>query len=60
MTDWYTTAANLATAGGTLVLAGATFASIRSGQRATQATERALMAGIRPVLMPSDLEDPER
>jgi hypothetical protein len=57
MADW-TTISSLATAGGTLVLAGATFASVRSANRASRATERALLAGIRPVLMPSRLQDP--
>src|SRR2546423_2775597 len=52
------TTASLATAGGTLVLAAATFASVRSANRAARATERALLAGIRPVLVPSRLEDP--
>jgi hypothetical protein len=55
--DWSTISA-LATAGGTLVLAAATFASVRSAHRAARATERALLAGIRPVLVPSRLEDP--
>ena len=58
MTDWPTAAAGIATAAGTLILAGATFSSIRSAQRATRATEAALLAGIRPVLTPSRLEDP--
>ena len=57
MADWATISA-LATAGGTLVLAAATFASVRSANRAARATERALLAGIRPVLVPSRLEDP--
>ncbi|MDQ6697562.1 MAG: hypothetical protein M3Z46_08910 [Actinomycetota bacterium] len=57
MTDWATVSA-LATAGGTLVLAAATFASVRSTHQAARATERALLAGIRPVLVPSRLEDP--
>src|SRR5436309_16086816 len=52
------TIASLATAGGTLVLAAATFASVRSANRAARATERALLAGIRPVLVPSRLQDP--
>src|SRR2546423_6744150 len=52
------TTASLATAGGTLVLAAATFASVRSANRSARATERALLAGIRPVLVPSRLEDP--
>ena len=57
MADWATISA-LATAGGTLVLAVATFASVRSTSRSARATERALLAGIRPVLVPSRLEDP--
>jgi hypothetical protein len=48
----------LATAGGTLVLAAATFAAVRSANRSARATERALLAGIRPVLVPSRMEDP--
>ena len=57
MADWVTISA-LATAGGTLVLAGATFASVRSANRAARAAERSMLAGMRPVLMPSHLEDP--
>jgi hypothetical protein len=57
MADWATISA-LATAGGTLVLAAATFASVRSAHQAARATERALLSGIRPVLVPSRLEDP--
>jgi hypothetical protein len=57
MADWVTISA-LATAGGTLVLAAATFASVRSANRSARVTERALLAGIRPVLVPSRLEDP--
>jgi len=55
--DWVTISA-LATAGGTLVLAAATFASVRSAHQSARATERALLAGIRPVLVPSRLQDP--
>jgi hypothetical protein len=55
--DW-TTISALATAGGTLVLAAATFASVRSANRSARATERALLAGIRPVLVPSRFQDP--
>jgi hypothetical protein len=51
------TGAELATAGGTLVLAIATFASIRSGQRAARISERALLAGLRPMLFPTRLGD---
>jgi len=57
MADW-TTISALSTAGGTLVLAAATFASVRSAHRAARATERALLAGIRPVLVPSRMQDP--
>jgi hypothetical protein len=52
------TIATLATAGGTLVLAVATFASVRSANRAARTAERALQAGLRPVLVPSRLQDP--
>jgi hypothetical protein len=55
--DWSTISA-LATAGGTLVLAGATFAAVRSANRSARVTERALLAGLRPVLMPSRMQDP--
>src|SRR4051812_4916671 len=51
------TVAELGTAAGTLVLAIATFASVRSANRAARTTERALLAGIRPVLASSTLED---
>jgi hypothetical protein len=49
---------SLATAGGTLVLAGATFASVRSGNRSARVAEETLLAGMRPLLMPSKPEDP--
>ena len=51
MADWATISA-LATAGGTLVLAVATFASVRSGNRAARLAERSLELGLRPLLMP--------
>jgi hypothetical protein len=54
--DWVTISA-LATAGGTLVLAVATFASVRSAQRAARVAERTLLAGLRPLLVPSHLDD---
>src|SRR4051794_9283539 len=57
MTDWVTIS-SLATAGGTLVLAAATFAAVRSSNRSARATERALLAGIRPLLVPTRVEDP--
>jgi hypothetical protein len=55
--DWVTIS-SLATAGGTLVLASATFASVRSGNRAARVAEQSLMANIRPLIIPSRLEDP--
>ncbi|HZN14959.1 MAG TPA: hypothetical protein VFB78_11855 [Acidimicrobiales bacterium] len=57
MADWVTISA-FATGGGTLVLAAATFASVRSAHRSARATERALLASIRPVLVSSRLQDP--
>ena len=56
MADWVTIS-SLATAGGTLVLAGATFASVRSANRASRLAERSLLAELRPLLVPSRLED---
>jgi hypothetical protein len=55
--DWQSISA-LTTGGGTLVLAVATFASVRSSQRSARVAERALLAGLAPVLMPSRDEDP--
>jgi hypothetical protein len=64
--DW-STVASLATAGGTLVLAVATFASIRSANRsartadrAARTAERSLLAGQRPLLVNSRLQDPKQ
>jgi len=51
------TISSLATAGGTLVLALATFSSTRSANRAARVAEESLLAGIRPLLVPSRLED---
>jgi hypothetical protein len=56
-TDWVTISA-LATAAGTLVLALATFASVRSANRAARVAERSLLAGLRPLLLASKLDDP--
>ncbi len=50
--------AALGTAFGTLVLAGATFSSVRSSSRTARIAERALLASQRPVLAPSGPEDP--
>jgi hypothetical protein len=57
--DW-TTISALATGGGTLVLAGATFASVRSANRAARVAEMSLLARLRPLLIPSRLEDPQQ
>jgi hypothetical protein len=57
MADWATISA-LSTAGGTLVLAAATFGAVRSANKAARTAERSLLAGIRPALVPSRLEDP--
>jgi hypothetical protein len=56
--DWVTISA-LATAGGTLVLAGATFSSVRSANRAARVAERSLLLGLRPVLLPTRPDDPD-
>ncbi len=57
MADWVTIS-SLATAGGTLVLAVATFSSVKSANRAARAAERSLLAGLRPVIVPSREDDP--
>jgi hypothetical protein len=54
--DW-STAASLATALGTLVLALATFVAVRAANRAARVAEYSMEIGIRPLLMPSRLED---
>jgi len=51
-------AASLLTAGGTLALAVATFVSVRASNRAARLAEYSIQVGIRPLLMPSRLEDP--
>ena len=56
MADWVTISA-LASAGGTLVLAGVTVASVRSANRAARVAEQSLLAGQRPLLVPSRTED---
>ena len=57
MTNWVTISA-FATGGGTLVLAGATFASVRSANRASRVAEQSLLVGLRPLLMTSRSGDP--
>jgi hypothetical protein len=56
-TDW-TTISSLATGAGTLVLAIATFASVRSSNRSARIAETALQEQRRPVLSQSRIEDP--
>ena len=50
------TISSLATAGGTLVLAAATFASVRSANRAARVAGCSLLLGIRPLLASSRLD----
>ncbi|MGH2892337.1 MAG: hypothetical protein ACRDPM_03590, partial [Solirubrobacteraceae bacterium] len=57
MADWVTIS-SLATGAGTLVLAVATFSSVRSANRSARVAERALLAGMRPLLVPSREDDP--
>ena len=57
MADWVTIS-SLATAGGTLVLAVATFSSVRSANRSARVAEQSMLLGTRPVLIPSREVDP--
>jgi hypothetical protein len=57
--DW-STVATLATAAGTLVLAIATFAAVRSANRAARISEAAFRVNLRPVLVTSRLGDPKQ
>ena len=57
MADW-STIASLSTAGGTLVLAIATFTSVRASNRAARIAEQSLLTRLRPLLTSSRLEDP--
>jgi hypothetical protein len=54
--DWATISA-LATGGGTLALAAATFASVRSSNRSARLAEQALQEQRRPVLVQSRTDD---
>ena len=56
MADWVVIS-SLATAGGTLALAGATYASVRSSNRSARLAELALQEQRRPVLMHSNDDD---
>jgi hypothetical protein len=57
MANWETVS-SLATGAGTLVLAVATFASVRSSNRSARLAEQALQENRRPVLVQSRLSDP--
>jgi hypothetical protein len=57
MVNWVSVS-SFATAGGTLVLALATFASVRSANQAARTAERSLQVNLRPVLVPSRADDP--
>jgi hypothetical protein len=54
--DWVAVS-SIVTAGATLVLAIATFLSVRSANRAARAAERSLLVGLRPLLAASRLDD---
>lgn len=56
-TDW-ATISSLATGAGTLVLAIATFASVRSANRSARVAEAALQEQRRPIFGPSRFDDP--
>jgi len=57
--DWVTIS-SLATAGGTLALAGATYAATRSSNRSARIAEQALQEQRRPLLVNARLDDPEQ
>jgi hypothetical protein len=57
--DWVTIS-SLATAGGTLVLAGATFSAVRSANRSARIAEQALQEQRRPLLVSARLDDPRQ
>jgi hypothetical protein len=52
------TIASYATAGGTLVLAVATFSAVRSSNRSARIAEESLLTTMRPLLIPSLSDDP--
>jgi hypothetical protein len=57
MTETWTTISSLVTGFGTLVLAVATFQAVRSANKAARVAEEALLVGVRPLLVPSRLDD---
>jgi hypothetical protein len=56
----WVTISSLATAGGTLILAVATFSSVRSANRTARAAERSLQIALRPLLLQSRRDDPSQ
>jgi hypothetical protein len=56
MADWQTVS-SIVTGGATLVLAIATFQAVHSANRAARVAEQALLVGVRPLLVPSRLDD---
>ena len=56
MADWVVIS-SVASAGGTLALAGTTYVSIRSANRAARVAEMSLLVGLRPLLVSSSPED---
>lgn len=60
MSDTWTTVSSLVTGFGTLVLAVATFQAVRSANKAARVAEEALLVGVRPLLVPSRLDDTEQ
>src|ERR1700729_2957263 len=59
MADWVTISA-LASAGGTLVLAGVTVTSVRSANRGARVAEQSLLAAQRPLIVPSRTGDADQ
>jgi hypothetical protein len=57
MVNWVTVS-SLLTAGGTLVLAFATFGATRSANRTARIAEESLLSSERPLLMPTRADDP--
>jgi hypothetical protein len=60
VSDTWTTVSSLVTGFGTLVLAIATFQAVRSANKAARVAEEALLVGVRPLLVPSRLDDTEQ
>ena len=59
LTDWQTIS-SLATAGGTLILAVATFTALHSSNRSARIAEEGYLSGVRPLLVCSLEHDPVR